>query len=84
MAGTFEAPEVVQEELDILMIGGGMACCGAAYEMMRWAEALKAETGTELKIKMVDKAAVDRSGAVAQGLSAINTYIGSEQSPHGH
>ena len=39
MAGTFEAPEVVQEELDILLIGGGMACCGTAYEMMRWAEA---------------------------------------------
>ncbi len=75
MAGTFEAPEVVYEELDILLVGGGMACCGTAYEMMRWAEALKAETGKELKIKLVDKAAMDRSGAVAQGLSAINTYI---------
>ena len=63
MAGTFEAPEIVQEELDILLIGGGMACCGTAYEMMRWAEAVKAETGTELKIKLVDKAAMDRSGA---------------------
>jgi len=31
-------------------------------------------TGTEIKIKLVDKAAMDRSGAVAQGLSAINTY----------
>ncbi|TRZ92333.1 MAG: adenylylsulfate reductase subunit alpha, partial [Rhodocyclaceae bacterium] len=81
MAGTFEAPEVVQEELDILLIGGGMACCGTAYEMMRWAEALKAETGKELKIKLVDKAALDRSGAVAQGLSAINTYIGDKQDP---
>ena len=79
--GTFENPEIVQEELDILLIGGGMACCGAAYEMMRWAEAVKAETGQELKIKLVDKAAMDRSGAVAQGLSAINTYIGSEQDP---
>ena len=79
--GTFENPEVVQEELDILLIGGGMACCGAAYEMMRWAEAVKAETGTELRIKLVDKAAMDRSGAVAQGLSAINTYIGPEQDP---
>ncbi|MBI4985180.1 MAG: adenylylsulfate reductase subunit alpha, partial [Rhodocyclales bacterium] len=81
MAGTFEKPEVVQEDLDILLIGGGMACCGAAYEMMRWAEAVKAETGTELKIKLVDKAAMDRSGAVAQGLSAINTYIGDKQDP---
>ena len=79
--GTFGNPEVVQEELDILLIGGGMACCGAAYEMMRWAEAAKAETGIDLKIKLVDKAAMDRSGAVAQGLSAINTYIGPEQDP---
>ena len=79
--GTFENPEVVQEDLDILLIGGGMACCGAAFEMMRWAEAVKAETGQELRIKLVDKAAMDRSGAVAQGLSAINTYIGPEQDP---
>ena len=76
MSGTFDKPEIVQEDLDILLIGGGMACCGTAYEMMRWAEAVKAETGTELKIKMVDKAAMDRPGAVAQGLSAINTYTG--------
>lgn len=81
MAGTFENPEIVQEELDILIIGGGMAACGCGYEIMRWAEAVKAETGKELKIKLVDKAALDRSGAVAQGLSAINTYIGPEQDP---
>ena len=31
MAGTFEAPEVVHEELDILLIGGGMACCGQIF-----------------------------------------------------
>jgi len=47
-----------------------MAACGAAFEVMRWTE------GTGLKVKLVDKAAMDRSGAVAQGLSAINTYIG--------
>ena len=81
MAGTFEKPEVVQEELDILIIGGGMAACGTAYEIMRWAEAVKAETGKDLRIKLVDKAALDRSGAVAQGLSAINTYIGDKQDP---
>ncbi len=78
---TFEAPAIVQEELDILLIGGGMACCGAAFEMMRWAEAVKAESGVDLKIKLVDKAAMDRSGAVAQGLSAINTYIGPDMDP---
>ncbi len=81
MAGEFGNPEVIQEEVDILLIGGGMACCGAGYEVMRWADAAKAELGMDLKIKLVDKAAMDRSGAVAQGLSAINTYIGSEQDP---
>jgi len=41
MSGTFGNPEVVQEEVDILLIGGGMACCGAGYEIMRWADAAK-------------------------------------------
>ena len=81
MAGEFGNPEVVQEDVDVLLIGGGMACCGAGYEIMRWADAAKAELGMDLKIKLVDKAAMDRSGAVAQGLSAINTYIGTEQDP---
>ena len=81
MAGEFGNPEVIQEEADILLIGGGIACCGAGYEVMRRADAAKAELGMDLKIKLVDKAAMDRSGAVAQGLSAINTYIGTEQDP---
>jgi len=65
-----EKPEVVEIETDILLIGGGMAGAGAAFEAARWANP------KGLKIVMLDKAAVDRSGAVAQGLSAINTYIG--------
>jgi adenylylsulfate reductase subunit A len=71
----FGNPEIVEEEVDILLIGGGMACCGAAFEIMRWKEAAAAQ-GVDLNIKLVDKAALDRSGAVAQGLSAINTYLG--------
>ncbi|RME69435.1 MAG: FAD-binding protein, partial [Nitrospirae bacterium] len=63
-------PEVVEVETDILLVGGGMACCGAAYEAARWA------TPKGIKIVMVDKAATDRSGSVAMGLSAINTYMG--------
>src|SRR4030066_2433358 len=63
-------PEVTEVECDLLIMGGGMAGCGAAYEAIRWAN----EKG--LKVVMVDKAATDRSGAVAMGLSAINTYIG--------
>lgn len=66
----FGNPEIVEEEVDILIIGGGMAACGCAFEIMRWAD------GKDLNIKLVDKAAMDRSGAVAQGLSAINTYMG--------
>ena len=66
----FGNPEIVEEEVDILIIGGGMSACGCAFEIIRWAE------GKDLNIKLVDKAAMDRSGAVAQGLSAINTYMG--------
>jgi len=77
MAGEFGNPEVVEENVDILLIGGGMACCGTAFEIPQWIKA----SGVDLKVKLVDKAAMDRSGAVAQGLSAINTYIGPEQDP---
>jgi len=77
MSGTFENPEVIEESCDILLIGGGMGACGAAYELGPWIEA----SGENISVKLVDKAAMDRSGAVAQGLSAINTYIGTEQDP---
>lgn len=72
--GSFGNPTVVEEKVDILIIGGGMAACGAAYEIMPWIKA----SGKDISVKLVDKAAMDRSGAVAQGLSAINTYIGDQ------
>ena len=62
-------PEVVEREVDILIVGGGMAACGTAFEVKKWAS-------DDTKILLCDKAAMDRSGAVAQGLSAINTYVG--------
>jgi len=55
---------------DLLIVGGGMAACGAAVEAAYWAKK------HNLKVTLVDKAAVDRSGAVAMGLSAINQYVG--------
>ena len=67
-----EKPPVETIDTDLLLVGGGMACCGAAVEAAAWAKA------TGLKVTMVDKAATDRSGAVAMGLSAINTYVGPE------
>ncbi len=77
MLGTFENPEIIEESVDILLIGGGMGACGAAYELGPWIKA----SGEKISVKLVDKAAMDRSGAVAQGLSAINTYIGTQQDP---
>ncbi|MBE0447562.1 MAG: adenylyl-sulfate reductase subunit alpha [Actinobacteria bacterium] len=65
-----EKPEIVEIDTDILIIGGGMAGCGTAFEACRWANP------KGLKVVMLDKAAVDRSGSVAMGLSAINTYVG--------
>jgi len=81
MAGVFGNPDVIHEEVDILIIGGGMAACGAGYEIMPWAKAAEDAIGREIGVKLVDKAAIDRSGAVAQGLSAINTYVGPDQDP---
>lgn len=62
-------PAIEELETDILFVGGGMAVCGTAYEIRKWAP-----EGT--KMLLCDKAALERSGAVAQGLSAINTYLG--------
>jgi adenylylsulfate reductase subunit A len=62
--------ENVVVETDLLILGGGMSACGAAAEAAHWAK----QQG--LKVTLVDKAAMDRSGAVAMGLSAINQYVG--------
>ena len=55
-------------ECDILIIGGGMSGCGAAFESKFWSG--------DLKVVMVEKAAIERSGATGEGLSAINCYMG--------
>ncbi len=61
--------ETVEVSTDLLIVGGGMAACGAAVEAAHWAKK------NDLKVALVDKAAMDRSGAVAMGLSAINQYV---------
>ncbi len=55
-------------DADILVIGGGFSGCGATYESRYW--------GRDLKIVLAEKANIERSGAVAHGLSAINCYMG--------
>jgi len=62
--------ETVEVKTDLLVLGGGFSACGAATEACYWAK----KKG--LKVTLVDKAALDRSGAVAMGLSAINQYVG--------
>jgi adenylylsulfate reductase subunit A len=57
-----QKPAVTEIECDLAILGGGMAGCGAAFEACAWANA------KGLKVVMVDKAATDRSGAVAMGL----------------
>jgi adenylylsulfate reductase subunit A len=61
--------ETVEVTTDLLILGGGMSACGAAVEAAYWAKK------HNLKVTLVDKAAMDRSGAVAMGLSAINQYV---------
>jgi adenylylsulfate reductase, subunit A len=66
--GLFSSRQTRFIDSDILIIGGGFGGCGAAYESRFW--------GRDLKITLVEKANIERSGAVAHGLSAINCYMG--------
>lgn len=71
--------KTVYEECDILIVGGGMGGTGAAFEARYWAR--------DMRIVIAEKANIDRSGAVAQGLYAINCYMGmqwGENQPEDH
>jgi len=66
--GLLGSRKTIRVDADILVVGGGMAGCGATYESRYW--------GRDLKVVCVEKANIERSGAVAQGLYAINCYMG--------
>jgi len=77
--GLFSRRKTIHVDSDVLVIGGGMAGCGATYESRHW--------GRDLKVVCVEKANIERSGAVAQGLYAINCYMGmqwDENQPEDH
>ena len=77
--GLFTSRKTVFVDSDILVVGGGFGGCGATYESRYW--------GRELKVVVVEKANIERSGAVAQGLYAINCYMGmqwDENQPEDH
>ena len=44
-------PEVEEREVDVLIVGGGMAACGAAFEAKKW-------MSDDQSVLMVDKAAL--------------------------
>ena len=70
---------VVEDNIDILVAGAGLGGTGAAFEARYW--------GKNKKIVIAEKANIDRSGAVAQGLYAINCYMGTrwgENNPEDH
>jgi len=70
---------IYENDIDILVAGAGLGGTGAAYEARYW--------GRDKKIVIAEKANIDRSGAVAQGLYAINCYMGTrwgENNPEDH
>ena len=70
---------VIEDGIDILVVGAGLGGTGAAWEARFW--------GQNKKIVIAEKANIDRSGAVAQGLYAINCYMGTrfgENNPEDH
>lgn len=63
----YQNVQVVQLETDILVIGGGNAGCFAAIEAKK--------INPNLKVTILEKAHIDRSGCLAGGMDAVNTYI---------
>ena len=53
---------IVEDGIDILVVGSGLGGSGAAWEARFW--------GQNKKIVIAEKANIDRSGAVAQTMSA--------------
>ena len=60
-------------ETDLLIVGGGNAGCFAAIEAKK--------LNPELKVTIMEKAHISRSGATAAGMDAINTYIPEGKTP---
>ena len=57
-------------DCDVLIAGGGMAGCGAAWEAARAAE------GKGLRVVLADKATIDHGGPVGMGIASIDCFVG--------
>ena len=62
---------------DLLIIGGGTAGCYAAIT----AAARNSDKSQDLKILIVEKANIKRSGCLAAGVNALNAYITEGRTP---
>ncbi len=60
-------------DCDILIIGGGTTGCMAAVEAL--------EREPSLRVIVLEKAHVDRSGCLAAGMNAINAYLNPGETP---
>ncbi len=56
-----------KHETDVLIIGGGTAGCMAAVILK--------ETDPNLKVMIMEKGNIERSGCLASGMNAINAYL---------
>lgn len=59
--------EIVYDDTDLLIIGAGNAGCFAAIEAKR--------LDPKIDVLLMEKANIERSGCLAAGMDAINTYI---------
>ena len=66
---------IVEDGIDILIVGAGLGGSGAAWEARFW--------GQNKNIVIAEKANIDRCGAVAQGAGckAVGRLVGHHQSP---
>jgi adenylylsulfate reductase subunit A len=68
--------EEVRIETDILIIGGGTAGCLAAVEAK--------EKDPNVKVLIMEKAHIDRSGCLAAGMDAINVVLKKDETPESY
>lgn len=64
---------IEQIDTDILIIGGGAAGCFAAVEVYK--------KSSNVRVVIMEKAHIERSGCLAMGLNAINAYLHPGQTP---
>ena len=70
---TIKDVEEVRIETDLLIIGGGNSGCFVAIGAKK--------ENPSLDVTIMEKAHIDRSGALAAGMDAINTYIREGETP---